>query len=129
MGNEPKRVLIVDDEATVQVVCKRILDREAYQAEIVPGPQQALARLKETHFDLVLTDLRMPGGMDGIELCKEIRRFSPNTRVVLMTAFPGVDSAVDTIRLGAADYLVKPFDAHELVDRIRTCLAIPEATA
>src|SRR5687767_7794033 len=109
--NEPIRILVADDEDTVRRICQRILTPLGYSLQIASDSEAALALAEQQTFDLLLTDLRMPGAMSGLELAKKVRQRLPTIKIIIMTAFPNVDSAVDSMRLGLADYLVKPFDA------------------
>ena len=121
--NEPIRILVADDEDPVRRICQRILTPLGYSLQIASDSEAALALAEQQPFDLLLTDLRMPGEMTGLELAKKVRQRLPAIKVIIMTAFPSVDSAVDSMRLGLADYLVKPFDASELIRRVKSCLA------
>ncbi len=119
----PKRILIVDDEAPVRAICSRMLTPLGYVVETVENGDQALAHFKERVFDLLITDYSMPGELNGLALGQAVRERSPRTQVILMTAFPAVDTAVATLRMGAFDYLVKPFDQKELIQRVQACFA------
>jgi DNA-binding NtrC family response regulator len=119
----PKRILVVDDEAPVRAICARMLNPLGYVVETEENADRAIVRFKEQPFDLVITDYSMPGEMNGLAFGQAIRAHTPSTRIILMTAFPAVDTAVATLRLGAFDYLVKPFDQKELVQRVQACFA------
>ncbi|MFZ7128230.1 MAG: sigma-54-dependent transcriptional regulator [Desulfobacterales bacterium] len=103
------RILIVDDEKDMLVLLERIL-REETPHEVVTAsdPEAAIDLFRESPFDLVLTDLKMPK-MDGIQLFEALRRLSPDVPVVVMTAYATIETAVETIRKGAYDYITKPF--------------------
>jgi len=122
-----KCILIVDDEESVRMVCSRMLSRLGYTVEIAATATEAMIWVKKRSFDLVITDYRMPGDMNGITLGQAIRQYAPQTLLILMTAFPAVDMAVDTIRMGAHDYLIKPFDQAELMRRVNACFDKPAA--
>ncbi len=124
---QPKRILVVDDEETVRTVCSRILTPLGYTVETVENGNEALARCKRQPFDLLITDYRMPGEYNGLTLGRMIKELYPHTHIILMTAFPAVDTAVETLRLGAQDYLIKPFDQTELIRRVQTCFKNPPA--
>jgi two-component system, response regulator FlrC len=117
------RLLVVDDEASVRELCARSLASAGCDVLTAPSGHDALVQLETECFDLVVTDLRMPGAICGTELAEQIKKRWPGTRVLLMTAFPALDSAVDTLRAGAMDYLIKPFDPAYLRDRVQLCLA------
>lgn len=103
------RVLIVDDEESARELCAQILKTLQVETEVVHSATPALAILESGQIDIVLTDVRMPG-MNGIELLKIIRQKYPETDVVIMTGFGSIPSAVQAIKLGAYDYISKPFE-------------------
>lgn len=106
-------VLIVDDDAAVAELCRRVLSQAGHAVLTATSAEAALAILDEHEVDVVLSDLRMPG-MDGVELLRSITRSKPGPDVVLMTGYASIPSAVEAIRLGAYDYLVKPFATDQL---------------
>jgi DNA-binding NtrC family response regulator len=120
-NTDKKRILIVDDEDPVRAICARTLEPLGYRVDTAPDAEQALAFLDRETVDLVITDFRMPGAMDGLALGQAIKRKFPQTRIILMTAFPALDTAVGTLRIGALDYLVKPFDQMELIQCVNIC--------
>jgi len=112
------RVLIVDDEADfVETIVKR-LTRRKIAAKGVNRGQAALAALAAEPFDVVILDVKMPG-MDGIETLREIKKRHPDTEVVMLTGHASVESGVLGMSLGAFDYLMKPADLDDLVEKIR----------
>ena len=114
-------ILVVDDEPVVLDVLSDVLAREGFTVTLAPRASAALEELAARSFDLVLSDIRMPG-MDGFELLRRIARSHPATDVILMTGYASVDGAIDAMQLGAADYLIKPLKPKEIVARIRACL-------
>jgi len=120
-----KRILVVDDEEPVRTICMRMLTPLGYTVETAVNGEQALSRFDKEAFDLVITDYRMPGDINGLALGRAVRERSPHTQIILMTAFPAVDTAVETLRMGALDYLIKPFDQTELIHRVQACFAQP----
>ena len=106
-------VLVVDDDAAVAEFCRQVLSKAGYAVLIVKSGTEALAALDEHEIDVVLSDVRMPG-MDGVDLLRYISPGNGGPDVVLMTGFASISSAVEAIRLGAYDYLVKPFVADQL---------------
>jgi DNA-binding NtrC family response regulator len=108
------RLLVVDDEPTQREMLTSILQRAGYEVETASNGAEAIARLQEGHYDLLLTDQKMPG-MDGLELLDRARTHIPGLPVVLMTAYGSVSSAVEAMKRGASDYLTKPFERDELV--------------
>lgn len=109
-----RRVLVADDEAPVRELLKRIFAASEYEIESVPDGLAAVARLRTTPFDLVVTDLRMPG-MGGIELAREAKRLWPAIKVVVITGFPSQSSAIDAVNIGVDGYLTKPFSSLDLL--------------
>lgn len=107
-------ILIVDDEKGQREILKDILEAEGYGAATASGALPALEAVQKGRFDLVITDLKMPG-MDGRELLENILSEKPSTSVVIVTAHGSIDSAVEAIRLGAFDYLTKPIDRERLL--------------
>jgi two-component system, NtrC family, response regulator AtoC len=120
-----KRILIVDDEPSLRKVLAAMLRRAGYGVQTAEDGHAAVRALEENAFDLVVSDLRMPG-MDGIELLGWCRNRYPGLPVVLITAHGTVDSAVEAIKLGAHDYVTKPFDQDELQAVIKKGLATEE---
>jgi DNA-binding NtrC family response regulator len=107
-------ILIVDDQENFRFSLSVTLRREGHQVSEAPNGQAAVKTLAAKPVDLVITDLRMPG-MDGMSLLQEAKKINPGLEVVVMTAFGSVDSAVEAMRHGAADYITKPFQPEELV--------------
>jgi DNA-binding NtrC family response regulator len=108
------RILVVDDDANARTALASLLRDEGYAIETAADGFKALPKLEELAPHLLLTDLKMPG-MDGLELMRKAREIDPELVVVLMTASGGVETAVDAMRRGAADYLTKPVNVDELV--------------
>jgi len=115
MTGTPKvQILIVDDEAVQREMLEGFLVKQGYIAEEAADGPTAVRKFKESFFDFVLTDLRMPG-MDGIQLLKELRRVNPEVIVVILTAYGTIGTAVEAMKEGAYDYLTKPVDLDELL--------------
>ena len=106
-------VLVVDDDASVAEFCRQVLSQAGHAVLVVASGDEALAALDEHEIDVVLSDVIMPG-MDGLDLLRSIAPGNGGPAVVLMTGFGSISAAVKAIRLGAYDYLVKPFVADEL---------------
>ena len=122
-----KRILVVDDEEPVRTICSRMLTPLGYRVDTVENGDLALSLLERQPFDLVITDYRMPGQLNGLALGHAIKQLFPLTQIILMTAFPAVDTAVETLRLGGLDYLIKPFNQSELIRRVQICFSKPLA--
>jgi DNA-binding NtrC family response regulator len=113
------RILIVDDEEIVIRSCRRILDDASYVVEWLMDGFEAMRRVDESHYDIVILDIMMPK-VDGLEVLQHIKERHPDTDVIMMTGLSQVQTAVKAMKLGAFDYLSKPFDPEELqhvVDR------------
>lgn len=115
---KPPSILVVDDMQSALFLSEGILQDEGYHAEIAQNGQEALERFKQKHFDVVVADLHMPG-MDGIELLNNIKKQDIKTLVIIMTARPGIDSAIMAFRHGAYDYITKPIDPDTIINTIQ----------
>ncbi|CAN5430552.1 sigma-54 dependent transcriptional regulator [soil metagenome] len=116
-----KSILVVDDEKSQREILEMILSGEGYDVTTASSGEAAMKFVADRHFDLVLTDFKMTG-MSGLDLLKELTDFDKSIIVLLLTAHGTVDSAVDALRLGAFDYLQKPYDAEKLIDTISRAL-------
>ncbi|HNO93885.1 MAG TPA: response regulator transcription factor [Anaerolineales bacterium] len=114
-------ILIIDDEASIRKTLARILQQAGFEVTTAEGAEQGLDYLRTTQFDLILTDLRMPG-MHGMEALKVIHTEHPTLPVILFTAQPDVNSAVEALRHGATDYLLKPIKPEAIIERARNIL-------
>src|SRR5271170_610168 len=113
------RMLVVDDQEMIRDSLAETLVREGHEVVATADGQVAAAKLGTARFDLLITDLKMPK-MTGLELLAEAKRLRPELPVVLMTAFASVANAVEAMKLGAYDYIQKPFNGDEiklLIDR------------
>ncbi|TET37707.1 MAG: sigma-54-dependent Fis family transcriptional regulator [Planctomycetota bacterium] len=115
---DPERVLVVDDEPSIGEVLKIVLSKEGYEVVTSERGSEALEIVKSNPVDCVIQDLKMPG-MDGITLLSELKKLHPRVPVIIITAFSSWDTAVEAMRLGAYDYIKKPFDN----DAIRAVVA------
>jgi len=116
-----KSILVVDDEKSQREILEMILSGEGYDVTTASSGEAALKFVEKRHFDLVLTDLKMTG-MSGLDLLKELTDYDKSIIVLLLTAHGSVDSAVDALRLGAFDYLQKPYDSEKLLETISRAL-------
>lgn len=114
-------ILIIDDETSLRQTLARILQRAGYEVTTAANGKEGLALVSEHAFDLVYSDIRMPD-MSGLELLKVIHAKFPNLPVVLFTAQPDLNSAVDAVRSGATDYLMKPLKPQTVIDRTKAIL-------
>ncbi len=112
------KILVVDDEILILDACRQILEKENYETDVSLTISRAKEKLREDKYDLVITDLRLPGE-NGFDLLKEIKANYPDTGVVVMTGYAEIKNAVECIRAGADDYLPKPFEMKELLNIIK----------
>jgi excisionase family DNA binding protein len=102
------RVLVADDESAVRDTLTSILELSDCDVETVADGHAAVARLRGASYDLVITDLRMPG-LDGIQVASEAKRLWPNIKVIIITGYPSQSSAIDAVNIGVDGYVTKPF--------------------
>src|SRR5436190_16291335 len=107
------QLLIVDDEAGYREVLRKLFEAEGHRVETANDGRSALAKIKDKHFDLIVSDVRMPD-IDGIQLLTLARETHPDIGVVLMTAFGTLETARQAFTLGADDFIQKPFNNEEL---------------
>ena len=112
---DPKsaHILVVDDEGAIRYSISKTLQRVGYQVSAAASGEEALALLDEQEYDVVLTDIRMPG-LTGVELLAKIKEKAPDSIVILMTAYASLGTAVESLRLGAHDYLIKPVSSQDI---------------
>jgi two-component system, OmpR family, alkaline phosphatase synthesis response regulator PhoP len=107
MNHTEAHILVVDDEAAIQYAISKSLQKLGYVVDSASTGEDALAFLKSQDYDVILTDIRMPG-ISGVELLGKVRESHPDTSVIMMTGYADFDTAVESLRLGATDYLRKP---------------------
>jgi DNA-binding response OmpR family regulator len=115
-------ILIVDDEEDARAMLQMVLSREEYDVTAAISTEDALRKLSVLSFDVVVTDIRLPG-IDGVHLLREIQRRWPDTITIVLTAYPSLDSAVAALRAGAHDYLSKPCPPSEIRRSVQEGLA------
>ncbi len=116
-----EKILVVDNEAGMREFLLIFLKKEGYHVETAENGERALKALEREIFDLVITDIKMPG-MSGLELLKIVNSTSPETMTVMMTAFASTETAIEAMKEGASDYLTKPFQIEEIKLRIQNVL-------
>lgn len=119
------KILIIDDELILRQTLARILQQAGFEATTAENGEQGLAFLSTTNFDLVYLDIRMPG-LAGLEVLKLIHASYPKTPVILFTAQPDLSSAVEAVRLGATDYLLKPLKPDVIIERTKAILNVQQ---
>jgi len=110
-------ILVIDDEAIVRISCERALASEGYSVSLASSGQEGLDCMKRGSFALVLLDLKMPD-MDGIEVLNQIKTSWPDTKVIMVTGYSTVDTAVQALRLGAYNFIEKPFTPDILLNAV-----------
>ncbi|MGH9906452.1 MAG: response regulator, partial [Pyrinomonadaceae bacterium] len=119
-GDSRSRILIVDDEADITEILSDLLGGE-YECQTANSAEAALERLGKSDFQLVVSDITMPG-MSGLEMIPLVKEVSPNTVVVMISGMQTVESAIGALRLGAFDYLMKPFDLRQVEAVVKRAL-------
>lgn len=111
-------ILVIDDEDVICNLLRDYLSEEGYDVSIAQKAEDGLSQIKDSSFDLTLTDIKMPG-MDGIELLRQIKELDPDNVVIVITAYPSFETARDALRLGAYDYISKPLNLEEISFAVR----------
>jgi DNA-binding NtrC family response regulator len=115
------KILVVDDDAIVIKSCRRILEAEGFEVMTVSGADEALEKVKCNDFDLLLMDVKMPKH-DGIFLMREIKKNWPDIPIIVMSGYPTPETITDVLKLGATQFIPKPFRPDELTKVIRQVL-------
>ena len=114
-------ILIVDDDAQLRRSFSKLLSEQGYTVELAATGEQCLERVRQEGVDLVIQDIRLPG-MDGLETLRRLRDIDSEIQVIVMTAYGTMDTAVEATRLGAYDYILKPFDIPTMFELIEKAL-------
>ena len=121
-------VLLVDDQRALRRSLALLLEANGFRTEQAASGEEALVKIASQPFDVVVTDMRMEG-LSGLDLLRELRVRGHNAPVVVITAYGSIESAVEAMRLGAFDYITKPFDEAEMVEKIRAAHALHRSTS
>lgn len=113
LNSETAHVLVVDDEGAIRYSVSKTLQRIGYEVDEAASGEDALSMVKKREYDVVLTDIKMPG-ITGVDLLRKIKEASPDAIVILMTGFASLGTAVESLRLGAHDYLIKPSSSQDI---------------
>ncbi|MFZ0134100.1 MAG: response regulator [Desulfobacterales bacterium] len=112
------RILVVDDEVDfLETIVNRLQKRKLETIGVTSG-EEAIRILKDQLFDVILLDIKMPGGMDGIEVLREIKKLQPLAEVILLTGHASVETSIEGMKLGAFDYLLKPVKFEDLLEKM-----------
>jgi DNA-binding response OmpR family regulator len=118
----PVHLLVVEDDPEMRDLLRKVLEKEGYTVSVAPGTREAIASLSEARFDLVVTDLVMPGN-GGLEILRVIREGNPGLPVIIITAFGDWGSYSQALEMGAAAFISKPLRMAELIAAIHAALA------
>ena len=120
-----KRILVVDDERSIRTTVKIFLEEAGYAVDVAEDAEAAMAVLRRQPVDLVLTDIILPR-VSGVDLLRQIRQISPDIQVIMMTGEPTLDTAAEARKLGAVDYLHKPFSKKDILKAARDALSVKQ---
>ena len=112
------RVLVVDDEKAFLETLVNRLNKRDIDTTGVPSGEKALEEMKKKLFDVVILDIKMPGGMDGIEALKEMKKIQPLAEVILLTGHGSVETSIEGMKVGAFDYLLKPVNLEAIITKM-----------
>jgi len=110
---QPKRILVVDDEENARIGLSKLLAKEGFVVDSVSNGFEALNYLRQQEVNLIVTDINMPG-MNGITFLKELNKSFPHSNVIMITAYGGIESYIESMNLGAFEYINKPIKVDEL---------------
>jgi len=119
--SQEARILIVDDEEVILQLLSRILQENGYSVQVARDGNTAFDKIKMDFFNLLITDLKMPK-LDGLDVLREIKKVNPYIEVIIITGYPTIESAVEAIKIGAFDFICKPFDLREINETVNRCL-------
>lgn len=122
------RILLAEDDEIMRITIQDRLEKYNWQVEVATDGQKAIDMLDRYSFRIIISDVRMPN-LDGMALLEHVREVTPYTDIIMMTGYGNVDSAIKCLEMGAADYLLKPFDMDDLVIRINRILAVQNLKA
>ena len=120
--SQPVQILIADDEETFRLATADLLRKEGYTCDVASDAQSAAEKLKHQEYDLLIADIKMPGN-PNLELVRNLPRLAPGMPVILVTAYPSLRSAIQSIQLPVVAYLIKPVDLPELLEWVRKAVA------
>jgi DNA-binding NtrC family response regulator len=114
-------ILVLDDVLDAGVMIKRILERKGHKVTVMTEEEEALKLLKEQPLDLAILDIKLKK-MSGVDVLEELQTIAPKTKVIMLTGYPTLETARDSLKLGAKEYLVKPIDKQELEHKVAQVL-------
>jgi DNA-binding NtrC family response regulator len=116
-----ERLLIIEDEDTLCQSLQRVLAREGYEVDVADSAESAFKLLEKKSYDLIITDIILPG-ISGIELLAKYRKQNPSQKVIVITAYASLTTAVEAIKAGARDFIIKPLMHDEMIKVVRNAL-------
>ena len=123
--NKNARILIVDDDETIRITMKAILEDEGYIVDLAASGKEAVQKTNETDYNLTLLDIRLPD-IEGVELLKLMKETVPRTRKIMVTGYPSIQNAISAVNKKADAYLLKPVDVEKLLDTVKEQLNAQE---
>jgi DNA-binding NtrC family response regulator len=120
---EKKKALVIDDEQIVLESVSALLTDEGFEVDVSLDGRQGLDWAIERNYDIVLTDIRMPD-IGGMKVLRDVKRINPTLPVIMITGYASIESAVQAMKLGAAEYIEKPFEPEQLLDAVSRALGI-----
>jgi len=121
-----QRILVVDDELDMLMLLRMIIeDNTVYEVETTNNPSEAVKMITENEYDLVISDLKMPG-MDGLELCDEVRKIDPDLPLIIITAYGSLETADEAMKKGVADFITKPFRKDSILFTMKRVLELAQ---
>ena len=115
---EPARILVIDDDESVRKVLVAALEDEGYVVDVAENGKQAIEKTHAEFFHLALIDIRLPD-MEGTKLLSELKKTTPKMVKIIVTGYPSLQNAIDAVRRGANDYVVKPFKMESVLDTVK----------
>ncbi len=122
MSTQPDQILIVDDEENIRLTLQTLLTRSGYSVAMAASGEEAVSLVKNQTFDLLLVDLKMPG-VDGMQVVAVAREHAPDTAIIILTGHGSLETAIESLRHGVFDYLLKTTDPSQVVERVKAGLA------
>src|SRR6478609_3443351 len=114
-------VLVVEDDGAMRSMLREALEEDGYTVEVAAGGRPGVDRVRQGGIDLVVSDVKMPD-LDGLDMLREIKAVSPSPHVITITAFGSIDTAIRAVKLGAFDYITKPFEVDQLILSVQKAL-------
>src|SRR5438477_9419289 len=114
-------ILIVEDDGAMRTMLREALEEDGYLVEVAAGGRAGVERVRQGGIDLVVSDVKMPD-LDGLDMLREIKAVTPSPHVITITAFGSIDTAIRAVKLGAFDYITKPFDVDQLILSVQKAL-------